>query len=93
MEPKEYDYEVQITTGQFEYINLKERGTTEESVMAYRNLKAAYSGQGITPEAFQAFVYRQVRGDDNHVEEYNQMSDEQKGIVQAVKRAMKTIKK
>lgn len=81
------------TKDQYAYIELElEDMTVPQAVEAYESAMALLKPQeGITDKDFNAFLDRQIMGEANHVEEYNRMSDEQKKIVQTIKRTLKRI--
>ena len=90
-----YKADAQISTGQFEYIKIEVEDTVEGIIGAYRALKEGYAGRpGLPARDFQAFIIRQLLGEDgNHLEEYNRMSPAQQMVIQENKKALKTIKR
>lgn len=49
-------------------------------------------GEGLSEKEFNHFIDRMLLGEDNHVEEYQRMSEKQKEAVQVLKRALKRLK-
>lgn len=85
------------TKRDFCFIEATVEGTAAEIVDSYNELNEAYwkqskSGPGLEKKAFDAFLDNQLSGGNNHIEQYEQMDEEQQNIVQAIKRSIKRIK-
>lgn len=84
-------YTGHVAIGQYEFIEV-EGESLEEVSEACRAIKREWGGaDGLPDKEFNAFLDRQLTGEDNHIEEYEKCSDMQKVIIQAIKRALKRI--
>ena len=81
------------TQDQYAFIEVEtEVMSKEEAIESYHEaMRLLKPKEGISDRDFNAFLDRQLLGESNHVEEYQLMSQEQKNVVQAVKRALKRI--
>jgi len=83
-------YEFQITTGQYEYIKGYVEGTADEAVMAFNDLKRAYTGgSGLPADRWRAWLDSYLAGKPGSVEEWEEMSDFQKQVVNEIKKSKK----
>ena len=58
----------------------------------YREIAKVFKSSGGLPDKeYNAFIDRMLAGEDNHVETYQAMSDQQKDAVQVIKRAQKRL--
>ncbi len=84
--------EVQIKTGDFEYINIKLTGGPKDFVEKFRELKQEWElSKGLPAKEFDQFIQRMMEGDDNHIDQMEQMNELQKWCMQVVKRAYNRI--
>lgn len=84
--------EVQIKTGDFEYINVKLTGSPQDFVNKFRELKTEWElSKGLPAKEFDQFIQRMMEGDDNHIDQMEQMNELQKWAMQVVKRSLKRI--
>lgn len=61
-------------------------------IAKYREAMREFKGgPGLTEREFQAFIDRQLCGDPNQADEYARTSNEQKNVIQIIKRALKRI--
>jgi len=83
-----------IPTEQYGFAEVEiEVNSVTEAVEAYRSAqRAALPQNGLEKKAFDAFLDRYLLGDKNHVEDYERMNDEQKMIVQTIKRSLARIR-
>jgi len=75
-------------------IDMPEDTTAEKIREVYDELAAAFKPKpenSLGDKEYNAFIDRQLTGEANHVEEYNQMSPQQKDAVQIIKRSLKRI--
>lgn len=80
-------------TGDFEFIETEVEGEPEAVIETYRTFHKLYNGgEGLPTKEYNAFIERQLMEQPNQMEEYIQMSDEQKGTVQTIKRALLRLK-
>ena len=92
-EIKQYEAEIRISTGQFEYINFKVNDAPEAIFELNRRLRALNREQtGISEKDYSGFIDRYLSGETNHVETYQAMSDKQKETVQIIKRSLARLK-
>ena len=54
--------------------------------------RANNTGAGLPDKDYNSFVDRMLLGESNELEQYTQMSDEQKTTIQVIKRALKRLK-
>lgn len=85
--------EVQIKTGDYEYINIKMHGSPEDFVNKFRELKMHWElSKGLSAKEFDQFIQNQLEeGGHNHIEDLERMNELQKWAMQVVKRALKRI--
>ncbi len=67
-----------------------EVSSPEEAIAAYK--AATKQNEGLEKKSYDGFIDRYLMGEQNHVEDYEKMNDEQKMIVQTIKRSLKRIK-
>ena len=90
---KEYKAQLRIPTEMYAYIEVSVEGTAESIVEAYQDFtRLVKPKEGLSEKDFSAHLDRMLLGSDNHVEEYQMMSDKQKEIVQTLKRSLKRLK-
>jgi len=89
-----------VPTSQFAFLEIVEEpelNLTKEQVVAnFNEWEKVYAQSkvpkvGLGDKEYNAFIDAQLNGGSNHVEEYNLMSEEQKNVVQTIKRAMKRL--
>ena len=74
-----------------EYDSWKE---PEDLKQAYNAIKRVWEGAaGLPTRDFQAFLINMLLGQDNHVEQVEQMNDIQRIVVNEAKKALATIKR
>ncbi len=84
-----------IPTEQYGFIEQELEGSTNEEIkMAYNAIKRAWEAQeGLTTKDFNAFLDNMLLKEDfNHVETYEAMNDQQRAVVQEIKKCLKRIK-
>jgi len=87
------------TAEQYAYVGLEidssEELTSEmieRAASDYRRAtEAIRGGEGIRQNEFDTFIQNQLSGEANHIDTYVRMSDEQRLLVQVVKRALQRI--
>lgn len=86
--------ELHIPTEQYGFVAITLEDFDPESVReTYNTYKAAFQAKaGLEKKAFDAFIDRYLQGEKNHVEDYEKMNDEQKMVVQVIKRSLARIK-
>jgi hypothetical protein len=78
-------------TEQYGYAEVEvEVNRIEDALSAYRAVVKPQTG--LEKKEFDAFIDRYLLGDKNHVEDYEKMNEEQKMIVQTIKRSLARIK-
>lgn len=82
-----------IPTEQFGFLEVEFEAQNEaEALEKYQELSnLAKGGEGVSQGQLEAFVKKQLLGEGNSIEEYNQMSKPQQDIVQMIKRLKKQI--
>ena len=76
-----------IPTEQYGFVEVEvEADSVEEAVSLYPK-----NGEGLSDKEFNAFIDNQLIGSDNHIEQYEKASADQKAIIQVIKRALKRI--
>ena len=91
-------YEAHVPTEQYGYISAEIEGTAEEAVDTYRELQRAWSGPprpqpGLPDKLFNAWLDGYIAGKPGTVDEWSQMNDEQKLIINEVKKSHKRTNK
>ena len=89
-------YHIRVPADQYAYLEAEFEGTSEEAVEEYRRLtKLVKGGPGLPDKEFNAILDKfawEDKGDNGmEAEQYERMSDEQKSIIQAIKRSRKRI--
>ena len=83
-------YDFQISTGQFEFIHGEVEGTPEDAVMAFKALKRAYEGgSGLPAAQFNSWLDTYLAGKAGSSDEWEQMSDAQKVVINEIKKSKK----
>ncbi len=87
-----------ISTGQFEYVEVEHEALEEmpdENIRTIHDgLKAAFAPKPtnqLSDKEFDQFIQRMMEGDDNHIDQMEQMSEKQKWAMQICKRALARI--
>lgn len=89
-----YKAQLRIPTEQYAYVEVEVEGTPDEIWEAYKQFMAMSKPQtGISDKDFNTFLDNMlVKGEANHVEVFQAMSEKQKDVIQHLKRAIKRIK-
>lgn len=87
-------YTGQISTGQYEFLNFEIEGTAQDAVEAYKELQTAWKGgEGVSSKDFNAFLDTYIStGKPGELEVWENMTDQQKIIVNEVKKSFARIK-
>ena len=85
---------IRVAVDTYEFIELDAEGESADDLFeTYRALKRlAVHKNGLPEKDFNRFIDRQLMGESNELEVYNQMSPEQVFAVQSLKKALKRLK-
>lgn len=79
-----------IATGQYEFLEQEFEGTTEEAVEAYKELQGAWKGgEGLPQKEWNEWLDSYLAGKPGSIDDWNQMSDFQKQVVNEIKKSRK----
>lgn len=87
-----YKARLRIPTEMYAYVEVDVEGEPHDIVSAYHEFTRLVKPQeGLPVKDFNAFIDRQLNNEENHLEVWEKMSDQQKFIVNEIKKAIKRI--
>lgn len=83
-------YLAHVPTEQYGFISVEVEGSPEEAVEAYKALQGAWQpGPGLSDSQFNAWLDSYLAGKPGTVDEWSQMSDKQKVVINEIKKSRK----